>query len=149
MLTAAHCVSVRDPAQRISKVRLGAWHIHGYGAAKKNGTLPEDQDFDINEENIIIHENYKNAVFENGKKNYSYDIALIRLPKLAILNQLVQVACLPDNFEQFNEEQEIDDEIEGIIGRKPTVVGWGKTDAYQLKSWDGVGSKIQQKLEVF
>ena len=48
-------------------------------------------------------------------------------------------------------EQEIyyEDEIEGIVGRKPTVVGWGKTDAYQLKSWDGVGSKIQQKLEVF
>merc|ERR1711874_645548 len=42
----------------------------------------------------------------------------------------------------------IENLISGLVGREPTVVGWGRTNADQLATFDGLSSKAQQKLQV-
>ena len=50
VLTAAHCQG-KNPERRISKLRLGAWKVQGYGG-KSIDKLPAEQNFDINEDDI-------------------------------------------------------------------------------------------------
>ena len=147
VLTAAHCQGT-TPGRTISKVRLGDWKIEGYGGGKDpNNKLPDEQDFDILEDDVTVHEDFE-TVYENGRKNVVNDIALIKLPRPATINKGVQMACLPFHTQEFKDYLNIEDLVSGIVGRRPTVVGWGKTDADQLVSWSGVGSKIQQYLQV-
>ena len=137
VLTAAHCQG-KVETRRISKLRLGDWEVQGH-TAKPNDGLPEEQDFEILNHDVIVHDGYQ-IVFENNLKNFVNDIALIKLPRKATINAGVQTACLPFQSPAFN--------FIDLVGEIPTVVGWGMTDAYQLSSWDGVGSRKQQKLEV-
>ena len=130
----------------ITKLRLGDWSIEGYGGETNNEDLPPEQDFDITEDAFKKHEGY-GQVYDDGKKNTVNDIALVKLPRPAVLNSGVQIACLPFQEKEILNYLRIDDLISGLVGRQPTVIGWGKTDADQLRNFDGVGSRILQKLE--
>jgi len=145
VLTAAHCQG-RNANQKITKLRLGDWSIEGYGGETGNDDLPPEQDFDITEDAFKKHEDY-GQVYDGGKKNTVNDIALVKLPRPAILNSGVQLACLPFQEQEIQDYLRIDDLISGLVGRLPTVIGWGKTDADQLRTFDGLGSRILQKLE--
>ena len=92
------------------------------------------------------HEGF-GQVYEGGKKNSVNDFALVKLPRPAILNSGVQLACLPFHEKETQTYLMIDDLISGLVGRRPTVIGWGKTDADQLRTFNGLGSRILQKLE--
>eukprot|EP00092_Neocalanus_flemingeri_P075460 GFUD01093474.1.p1 GENE.GFUD01093474.1~~GFUD01093474.1.p1 ORF type:complete len:480 (-),score=113.09 GFUD01093474.1:19-1458(-) len=151
VLTAAHCQG-KTAATKISKLRLGEWEVEGYGGGGKPDDpnvqkLPDEQDFDIIEYDVTVHEDYK-TVYENSRKNVVNDIALIKLPRPATINNAVQIACLPFITQEFERYLSIADVVSGLVGRNTTVVGWGKTDADQLVSWDGVGSRKQQKLKL-
>jgi len=142
VLTAAHC----QGKNKITKVRLGDWSIGGYGGETETGDLPPEQDFDITENDFKTHEDY-GKVYDGGQKNVVNDIALVKLPRPAILNNGVQIACLPFLEQEIRNYLRIDDLVAGLVGKYSTVIGWGKTKAEQLASWNGVGSKILQKLE--
>jgi len=143
VLTAAHC---QGRNQKITKLRLGDWSIEGYGGETGNDDLPPEQDFDITEDAFKKHEGY-GQVYDDNKKNTVNDIALVKLPRPAILNEGVQLACLPFQEKEILNYLRIDDLISGLVGRQPTVIGWGKTDADQLRTFNGLGSRILQKLE--
>ena len=148
VLTAAHCQGT-TPERKISKLRLGVWKVTGYGGGggNKREELPAEQDFDIAVSAVRSHEGYA-TVYENDHKNVVNDIAVIKLPRPATLNKGVQIACLPAFAQEFKNYLGISDEVFGLIGSNPTVIGWGKTQAHQLANWNGVGSVIQQKLKV-
>jgi len=143
VLTAAHC---QGRNQKITKLRLGDWSIEGYGGETGNDDLPPEQDFDITEDAFKKHEGY-GQVYDDDKKNTVNDIALVKLPRPAVLNSGVQLACLPFQEKEILNYLRIDDLISGLVGKQPTVIGWGKTDADQLRTFNGLGSRILQKLE--
>ena len=145
VLTAAHCLSGKNE-KRISKLELGMWKVLGYGG-KQPEEFPAVQYFDIDEAAITVHEDY-NIVYENNKKNVVNDIGLIKLPREAELNVLVQVACLPAYPEEFNSQLNAQGDISDLVGEKASVVGWGKIDAQQDIEFGGVGSKTQQFVEL-
>merc|ERR1712032_754483 len=88
ILTAAHCVP------GVTKVRLGehkVTRIPGKDCLRGGSNcLPEVQDFEVSEKDIITHPDYR-----NGRGQALNDIALIRLPRPATFNAGVQPACLP------------------------------------------------------
>ena len=135
VLTAGHCKN--ESSNEIIKLRLGVWQLSRQllGTKTENADdLPDFQNFDIEPENFVVHENYQKE-YKNGKfitiKN---DIALIKLPRPAQFNQLVQPVC-------WNTQSDTNDRL--------VVVGWGKTNKYQVsKTSDGAFSDFQQKLEV-
>merc|ERR1711970_1589622 len=131
---------------KITKLRLGDWSIEGYGGETGNDDLPPEQDFDITEDAFKKHEGY-GQVYDDNKKNTVNDIALVKLPRPAIFNEGVKPACLPFQEKEILNYLRIDDLISGLVGRQPTVIGWGKTDADQLRTFNGLGSRILQKLE--
>ena len=90
VVTAAHCVKGAKP---IEWVRAGAHTVEdeAAGTLPKYGTqLPKYQQMRITEENIIIHEGFK----QRGN-NIVDDIALIRLPRKVKTNKGTRFACLP------------------------------------------------------
>jgi len=145
VLTAAHCKG-KTSTTTISKLRLGEWNVAGYGGGETE-ELPAEQDFDITDDDIVVHEDF-NTVYENDGKNIVNDIALIRLPRPATLNNGVQMACLPFDTTEFKNYLEISDLDLGLGGRNSTVIGWGKTNTDQLRLYNGVGSRILQKLQL-
>jgi len=138
VLTAAHCIKAKN---EITKLALGEWRVLGYGGAQPK-EFPKVQYFDIDASLTTVHEGY-NTVYENDQKNVVNDIALIRLPRQAQLNVLVQMACLPAFPEEFRNQLNVKDEEADLVGEKASVVGWGKTDAHQLTNRTGVGSRTQ------
>ena len=135
VLTAGHCKN--ESSNEIIKLRLGVWQLSRQllGTKTENADdLPDFQNFDIEPEDFVIHENYKEDD-KNGKITIKNDIALIKLPRPAQFNQLVQPAC-------WNEQSDINDRL--------VVVGWGKTNEYQLSNSkrNGAFSDFQQKLDV-
>jgi len=132
-------------------VKLGEWSVEGLGRAPQNITqLPPEQDFDVDEEDFIIHEDYVRSF-----DSILNDIALIKLPRPARLNKGVQMVCLPHNLAEFRHELGLENGGTELYGWNATVVGWG------FKGYDpyadspqgdvdefGVGSKQQQKLVV-
>ena len=132
VLTAAHCKTddetfkLRIGVHTLSKKLLGAVDTN-------SADLPDLQDFYIKPENFVIHEFY-NQTKENRKTVISNDIALIKLPRPAQFNQLAQPSC-------WRSKKPINDKL--------VVVGWGKTNAYQIsKTINGAFSNNQFKLEV-
>ena len=145
VLTAAHCQG-KSPETTISRVRLGEWSVEGYGQETKTGELPDEQDFDITKNDFKVHDGF-NKVY--GKfSNIVNDIALVKLPQPANLNAGVQMACLPFDSQEFKNYLKISNVNSGVVERESTVIGWGKTNADQLADYDGVGSRIMQKLQV-
>jgi hypothetical protein len=84
------------------------------------------------------------------------DIALVKLDKPAVLNNGVQIVCLPVEKEEAAKELNLQDLAAGLIGKYPTVVGWGFTEynPYVFAREQGdfktsnVASSVQQMLEV-
>ena len=75
-----------------------------YGAGEKTlYKLPPVQYFDIDSEDITLHEDY-DIIYENNSKNVVNDIALIKLPRRADMNDMVKFACLPAYPEDLKKE---------------------------------------------
>ena len=110
------------------KLRVGIHYVAGEGDDNSNN--PDVQNFDISSEMFVTHEDF----IQEGK-NVKNDIALIKLPFPAELNQLTQPACW---------------KTQKTINEMPVVVGWGKTDAAQTSDdrINGLYSSKQYKLEV-
>ena len=83
------------------------------------------QDFNITPELVTVHENYKKVL-----GNVLNDIALVKLPRPAILNIGVQIVCLPLQAEKTARQLNIPNLREGLIGTIPVVVGWGYQEYY-------------------
>ena len=125
VLTAAHC---KDNFVKDFKLRVGIHYVAGEGDDNSNN--PDVQNFDIPSKNFVTHKD-----FIQEDKNVKNDIALIKLPFPAELNQLTQPACW---------------KTQSSINEMPVVVGWGKTDAAQTSDdkINGLYSSKQYKLEV-
>ena len=87
--------------------------------------------------------------------NVENDIALIRLPRPAILNTGVQIVCLPINPAEAARELNVQNLRDGLVGKRPNVVGWGYTDydpwaTEQEGDFEttNVASSVQQRLGV-
>ena len=87
--------------------------------------------------------------------NVLNDIALVKLPRPAILNSGVQIVCLPLQAENTARQLNIPNLREGLIGTIPVVVGWGyqEYDPWAIEQQGdfkeaNVASKVQQKLGV-
>ena len=121
--------------------------MQGWGKEKITGEHPAEQDFDIRVNDITVHEDFVKGL---GRKftNIVNDIALVKLPRPAKLNAGVQMACLPFDSQEFKNYLKISNVNSGVEERESTVIGWGKTNADQLADYDGVGSRIMQKLQV-
>jgi len=150
VVTAAHCHTEDSP---IYSVRLGEWRVQEDEKQdcniQKTFCLPEVQDFIIDRENVFVHENYEKVVpFRN-------DIALIKLPRAAELNDGVQLVCLPINIPYTIRNLKVDNLRDGLTDKYATVVGWGYTsyDPYKGSNQGdfsrvGVAEEWQQQLQV-
>ena len=108
--------------KKISRVTLGDWEVDRTQDClnnDKNICLEPVQSFDIGKADVVSHENY-----ERRPSNVENDIALIKLPRPAILNNDVQIACLPINLAEAAEQLNIPNIGDGLIGTYPNVVGW-------------------------
>jgi len=145
VLTAAHCVP------GVTKVRLGehkVTRIPGKDCLRGGvNCLPEVQDFDVSESDIVTHAEYK-----IGRGQVLNDIALIRLPRSATFNDGVQPACLPTPPELASEKLNVTDLDQGLTGTRPVVVGWGHTNPFRADKEDifnvGAPKAVQQMLAV-
>ena len=128
VVTAAHCQGGRN---KISAVRLGDWEVGGFGTKEgDNDGIPPYQEFEIEPNGVIVHEHYKRT-----RKVYN-DIALIKLPRKAIRNGGVQMACLPLSESRAAVELRVKDLRDGLDRRLVTVIGWG----YSQVSLDAFGN---------
>lgn len=96
VLTGAHCVADRTPAQL--KIRLGEWDT------QTTNELFAFRDFNVKQ--ITVHENF------NAKTLYN-NVALIILSEPAPLGDNIEVICLPPHGTVFD-------------GARCTASGWGK-----------------------
>jgi len=146
VVTAAHC----QGNSKVSTVRLGEWEVGRKTDCTTDGfCLQPHQDFDIGKADVTIHENY-----QRRPSNVENDIALIKLPRPAILNSGVQMVCLPspEAASQLN----LPNLRDGLTGTFPNVVGWGYTeyDPFSLSKnqgdfkTDNVANTVQQRLGI-
>ena len=124
VLTAAHCQGKSTESQ-ISRVRLGEWDVgKDEDCIKIDDTTREcldtPQDFSIRAEQVTIHENY-----DITTQSVVNDIALVKLDRPAVLNNGVQIVCLPVDEDEAARELNLPDLDAGLTGKYPTVVGWG------------------------
>jgi len=158
VLTAAHCQG-KTPGTKIQNVRLGEWKVAGQAQgmelADSGEKLPPEQNFEIGPNDVIVHEEY-GAVKQDNRRNIVNDIAIIFLPSPAELNPGVQLVCLPHNSNEYRQQLSVSNLVEDIVGKRPTVVGWGYTSGFDpydlsvqgdLKDY-GVASKSLQKLDI-
>jgi len=146
VVTAGHCQGKGNKA--ITTVRLGEYQVTQSNAPDclSDGVtcLPPVQDFDISPEAVTIHPEY-----DRRPSNVYNDIALVRLPRPAVLNIAVQVVCLPVDSAITARELGVVDLLEGLEGTFPHVVGWGHTDPFGRQFDEAhVPSALQQRLEV-
>ena len=104
VLTVARCLKGYD----ILRVRLGENTVNGANGsdclADGSFCLPSVQDFDIQPRDVILHPQYQRDVVLHPQYQRDFigvqiqnNIALIRLPRRAVLNAGVQIACLSPN----------------------------------------------------
>jgi len=150
VLTAGHCQGKRKRDQ-ISVVRLGEWEVARNKDCTTDGfCLNPVQDFEITPDLVTVHENHKKVL-----GNVLNDIALVKLPRPAVLNSGVQIVCLPLKTPNTARQLNIPDLREGLINTVPVVVGWGyqEYDPWAIEQQGdfkeaNVASKVQQKLGV-
>lgn len=152
VVTAAHCHSSRS---QVGLVRLGEYQVtesRARDCTQDGVCLPTPQDFSILPEDVTLHPQFGTQI-QNGIRFIVNDIALIRLPSLAMLTLSVAVVCLPLDPATTAASLNVPDLGAGLAGYYPHVVGWGHTDPdpYSREVGDGkerVASSIQQKLEI-
>merc|ERR1712013_54851 len=143
VLTAAHCLS-KAPIS----VRLGEWEVLQNPDCEGDVCLERVQD-------IGIASITKHGEYERGYKNVLNDVALIKLSSPAVLNQGVQIVCLPGNPSEAARELGLRNLRSDLVGKRLTVVGWGYTEFNRFAVEEqgdfktaNVASSSQQKLEV-
>jgi len=150
ILTAAHCQDAKRP---INKAALGDWDTKNDpdcdAFSQGESCQPRVQIFDV--EAMIVHEGFR-------QEGYSVlnDIALVKLAKEAILNEGVQLACLPLDPARVAAELGLANLRDGLHGKRPHVVGWGFTDgnpytqqdSSNFKTGGTSASQLQQELAV-
>jgi len=146
VLTAAHCQG-KESFQQIREVVLGEWDLEhdpdcdgDEGGCKPDSPFKPVQRFEVTVNDTKVHDCWD----PNRVADYGNDIALIRLPRLAItaaedFDQIVFPVCLGwDNTITVPKDQF-------------TVSGWGRTnnDAYDRGDIRvaGAHSAVLQKLE--
>jgi len=127
------------------RVRLGEWEVGN------RMELPPVQDFVIEPHMVHTHEEFKNELPNTN------DIALIKLPRPAVLNEGVQMACLPVDTTFAAQSIGVSNLRDGLVNQYATVVGWGSIKTPLpgfLASEQGdllehrVPEKTQQKLNL-
>jgi len=148
VVTAGHCQGVGEEA--LAVVRLGEYQVTGDSRPDclpgGDTCLPDLQDFQISEQDVTVHPDYQKLIDQVHN-----DIALIRLPRPAVLNSAVQVVCLPLDAAVAAAELGVGDLRAGLEGRYPQVVGWGHTHPLQWggdEEETGAPSSVQQRLAV-
>lgn len=119
VLTAAHCQDSKHP---LAFVRLGDWDVSTKDCLG-SFCLPPPQTFEIERKHFLTHEEYSKT-----DRNVLNDIALIRLPRRAELNDGVQFACLPLTATERTLGEE---------GEEGVVIGWGHTMAIEAITGSG------------
>lgn len=125
VLTAAHC---EDSRKRITKVVLGDWDTNIDPDCGQDGCLPRVQEFFVEKGAMIVHPGFKIG------KNVLNDIALVKLDRPARLDEDggVQPACLPLDPALVAQQIRVRNLRDGMVGKKPIVVGWGFTEGDPL-----------------
>ena len=118
VLTVAQCIN-----SKTKFIRLGEWKVGTAPDCIGKACLDAVQDFEISPGDIIAHEGYARTI-----SNVLNDVALIKLPRQAILNKGVQIACLPLNSEETSKTLGLTNLRSGLVGKRPIAVGWGYTD---------------------
>merc|ERR1711915_396800 len=147
---AAHCQG-KSKYNKISRVRLGELDFGRDPDCNQQGSCSSKvQDFDITADSVTVHEGYT-----HGLSNIVNDIALVKLPRPAILNNGVQIVCLPIEISTTKSDLEVSNLNEDLVGKKAVVVGWGYTeyDPWPLREQGdfdktGAASTILQKLPI-
>jgi len=150
VLTAAHCQG-KSKYSKISRVRLGELDFARDPDCNQQGACSSKvQDFDITADSVTVHEDYT-----KGLSNIVNDIALVKLPRPAVLNNGVQIVCLPIDISTAKSDLELSNLNEDLVGKTPFVVGWGYTDydPWALREQGdfvktGAASTILQKLAI-
>ena len=142
VITAAHCHDRSNPRRQIAEVVLGDYDLSQDPDCASAACKPV-QRFAISPRDVTMHERYDlSKVTTNGD-----DIALIRLPKLAITvnednNQIVLPICL--GWPGRSDIQ--------VPKGKFIVAGWGRTSNDPFDRGDtlstGAHSRLLQKLEL-
>lgn len=137
VLTAAHCQDTSKRTKTIARVTIGDWNLakdpDSYGLAKA-------QMFDITPQDVIVHEGWDvNKVDSNGN-----DIALIRLPRLAVTyDDDDELIAMPACLKWVDSIQ--------LPEYKTWVAGWGRTSNDRWDKGDvlegGAHSNFLQKAE--
>ena len=140
VLTAAHCSG-------IERVRLGAWKVEGFKDINERVGLPAAQDFEVGPDAFTPHPLYHRTL-----DNVQNDIALIRLPSMARLDDAVQIACLPLSERSSAKILELRNLGSSLYKKRAIVVGWGYTcyedGAKFCNESKYISSVSQNKLQV-
>ncbi|XP_050975394.1 granzyme B-like isoform X2 [Labeo rohita] len=121
VLTAAHCLNRSDfPSRDQFKVVLGAHNINKVERSQQRIPVMK----------FIRHPKFE----QNNKKNYSYDIMLLKLKKKAKLSAFVKVMPLPKKNEKTP------------VNVKCSIAGWGSKDPKEIQRAD-VMQEVSLKLQ--
>ena len=123
IITAAHCRT-----KYLTRVRLGEHRFGSNPDCNEDGQcLPKVQDFDIS--SVIVHENYEPSDLSN-------DIALVKLSRAAVLNNGVQIVCLPIDTKVAESDLRVSNLNKGLVGKKLRAVAWDGTKSSTLQKVD-------------
>ncbi|KAG5885426.1 hypothetical protein JTB14_036073 [Gonioctena quinquepunctata] len=111
VITAAHCVTKAHSSKVVESesilVYLGKYNLVTFG--------PEVQDRDVSD--IFVHPQYNHSVYFN-------DIAILKLSSPVDITNFVRTCCVWDEAT----------DLENIISRQGTVVGWGFDENKKLSN---------------
>ena len=131
-------------------VRLGEWEVtdHKKPDCTSDFCLEDIQEFEVNPKDVVVHPDFK----EVSPGRVVNDIALIRLPRPAVENLGVRVACLPTDPIVAAKNLNVPDLGDGLSNRFAKIVGWGFTECDPTAKLEGgrerVGYAIQQKVRL-
>jgi len=129
VVTAAHCT------KNLAKVRLGELDFSREDDCYGGRCLPPYEDFDVSEKDVKVHPDYY-----KGLENIVSDIALVKLPRPATINDGVNFICLPFGLKGEN-----------LLDERTHVIGWGMSDP-ELEEDDYdeycVATRKQMKVEL-
>ncbi|EDV99525.1 GH12397 [Drosophila grimshawi] len=119
VLTAAHCVPIREDSQTLLQVRLGEWNTTNSPDCQWSGgeEICAPPHIDMNVDRIIMHEEYVKEFAPNAK--LLNDIALLRLQQPVNFSEFVQPICLPSSN---------DDDEYTYADYAMDIAGWGNTE---------------------